>query len=132
MGTNRHINFHTRRHVITDNIHDFTDRTMTVGGVLGDFHNHNLAVLRLAQLIGRNMHIFRQTLVIRHHIGNTAFNKQPSHNTGIGPLNHINHRTFTAPPAIHTGNLHHGPIIMHQTTHLLAMKEDVIATLIRH
>ena len=45
MGMNRNINFHTRRHMITDHITDTANCLTSEGRLLGNFNNNDLTRL---------------------------------------------------------------------------------------
>ena len=127
MGADGDVRLHAGGHVVAHHLGDATDGLGTLGGLVGDLGDDDLALLGGADAIAGDDDVVGQALVVRHHEADaTLLVKAPHHGAGVAGQD-LHHRALQPPAGIAADDPHHRPVVVEQGLHLAGVEIDVIA-----
>jgi len=131
VAANGDIDFHARRHVVTQHLDHAPDRRGALARLLDDFHRNDLAVAGTAGLALGNGDVIGNALVVRGDEVHAALAVVAPHHVPGVALEHLDHVPLAAPATVHTGNPNQHPVAMEQGMHLPRRQVDIVPALVR-
>ena len=126
MRAHGNIDFHARRHAITQHLDHRADRLHALGRRLDDAHRHHLVVFGAVSIGFGYTNVVGDTGVVGHHVAYAALFHETTDHALVDALQHFGNAPFPASAMIAADNTHHGPIAMHEQAHLARIEEDVV------
>lgn len=130
IGADRHVDFHSRRHVLPEHLKYLARRLGANGWLAHDLDNHILAVHGFAGMLVRHQDLVVDASILRHHESNTAFFKEPTDRLLGTVFQHLDNHTFTTTAIIHAIYPGSYPVAVKHLPHLARRQEQIRATVI--
>ncbi len=131
VGTDGHIDFHTRRHVLAKHFHHLSRRLGTYGRLTHNVDHNVLAVPRVINLLCGNQYFVVDTGVLRNHKGDAAFLKQTTNGLMGAILQHFYYHPFATTTIIHPIHPGGNAVTVEDLAHLASCQEKIRSAVIR-
>ena len=126
--------FHTRIGVVAKHFDNAPDRLRMLAGLLDDLDHDDLPGLGLdgrLLVIRWDQNVLIDPAVLGHHKSDPVLDKDTTNHAIVDVLQHLDDSPFTAPLAIEPGYPNQHAVAMQHTAHLLGIKIDIVAFLVR-
>ena len=120
------IDFHARRHAITQHFDHGTDGLHALGRRLDDTHGDHLVVGRAVAIGLRHADIVGNTRVVGDHVADTTLLDKAADHGVVDPLEHFGHAPFPTPAVVAADDAHHRAVAVHEQAHLARVEEHVV------
>jgi hypothetical protein len=93
----RDLDLHAGIGIVAEDLDHAPDGLGVLGGLLDDLGDHDLALLRAAQALGRDEDVLVDALVLGDEEGDAVLDEEPPDDLGVGALEHLDDRALERP-----------------------------------
>lgn len=130
VGTQGNIDFHARRHVLTQNLGNATHRLTPELGLFEHVNHDDITGLGIALIASRDQHINADPAILRLDPANAAVVEIPAYYFLGIVLKHFGDNGFHAPAVVGSAFAHQHHVAIEAATHLAMVQYVIFATLI--